>query len=70
MQTSTGKTTGKKGTRQMGFMEESESLRIKMRFPHGSGFGQLKSWNSTPFICRFITTSPCFENRIVFFCIK
>jgi hypothetical protein len=58
VQPSTGKTTGKREMRQMGFMEESESLRMKLRFPHGSGFGQKKSWNSTPFTLEGLLLHP------------
>lgn len=32
--------------RQMDFMEESESSRMRMRFPHGSSFGLPKSWSN------------------------
>lgn len=58
VQPSTGKTTGKREMRQMGFMEESESLRMKLRFPHGSGFGRQKSWNSTPFVLKGLLLHP------------
>lgn len=46
MQSSIGKTIGKKEMRQMAFMGESENFTAMKRFQRGSGFGQLKSWNN------------------------
>lgn len=32
--------------KQMVFMEESERLRVRLRFPFGKAFGLLKSWTN------------------------
>lgn len=51
----TGKTTGKRGMRQMGSMEESESWRTRMKFPLGSNCGLKKPWNSKLCMVRVTT---------------